>query len=220
MKTMCLSDEHMTDYLEGRLAPMQRRQVERHLSLCEDCLEYVHMTSQINKAFSISTAAIAPTELTRRVVGNLDRLDRGSLLDRLARRARALFLQWQRVFEQNGTLGFTNLAPIRGNKTLVADDLVLLRQTFPDLKTEISVEKIDRRLANVSVAILKANPEKTPIRVSLLSDDREVASYLMDADGASFESVAFGHYSLVFTHNGTSIGRYSFNIRGAGNGSR
>ncbi len=158
--------------------------------------------------------------LTKRVIGGLDRLDEGSLLDKLAGRARALSLQWQRFLEQNGKLGFAALAPIRGNKTLVADDLVLLQKTFSDLETEISVEKIDHQLANVSVAIRKANPEKTPVRVSLMADDREVASYLMDKGDAHFESVTFGHYALMFTHNSTLIGRYSFQIKETGNGSQ
>lgn len=220
MKTLCLSDEHLTDYLEGRLSPMQRGQVELHLSICDQCLEYVHIFRRIGSAVSINQAAIAPTAATKRVLGGLDRLDEGSLLDKLKGRVKALSLQWQRFLEQNSKLSFAALAPIRGNKTLVADDLVLLHKTFSDLETEISVEKVDRQLANVSVAIRKANPEKAPIRVSLMSEDREVASYLMDTGDAHFESVTFGHYALMFTHNSTLIGHYSFQIKETGNGSQ
>ena len=221
MKTMCVSDEHLTDYMEGRLSPHQRRQVESHLSLCDQCLEYAHVYRRIGSAFSINEAAIAPAALTNRVIGELDRLDDGNLLDKLAGHTRSLSLRWQGFLEQNGKMGFTTLAPIRGNKTLVADDLVLLQKTFSDLETEISVEKVDSQLANVSVAIRKANPEKTPVRVSLMADDREIASYLMDKEGdAHFESVSFGHYALVFTHNSTLIGHYSFQIKETGNGSQ
>jgi hypothetical protein len=220
MKTICLSDEYLIDYIEGRLTSNQRRQVEFHLSLCDQCLEYSYIFRGIGSAVFIGDASIAPSALTKRVIGNLDRLDQGSLLDRLVARARALCLQWQHFLELNGKLGFATLAPIRGNKALVADDLVLLNKTFSDLETEISVEKIDRRLANVSVAVRKANPEKAPVRVSLMTGDREIASYLVDTGEAYFESVAFGHYTLVFTHNGSSIGRYSFNIKETGNVSR
>ncbi len=217
---MCVSDEHLTDYLEGRLSPKQRGQVESHLSLCDQCLEYAHVYRSISSASSINETAIAPAALTNQVIGGLDRLDDGSLVDWLAGHAIAVFFQGQRFLEQNGKMGFTTLAPIRGNKTQVADDLVLLQKTFSDLETEISVEKIEHQLANVSVYIRKANPEKTPIRVSLMSDDREVASYLADKGDAYFESVTFGHYALVFTHNGTLLGRYSFQIKETGNGSQ
>jgi hypothetical protein len=220
MKTICLTDEHLTDYLEGRLSPRQRRQVERHLSLCDQCLEYVHICRRIGSSLSINQAAIAPTAATKRVLAGLDRLNEGSLLDKLKGRGKALSLQWRRFLEQNGKLNFAALAPIRGNKTLVADDLVLLHKTFPDLETEISIEKVDRQLANVSVVVRKANPKKTPVRVSLMAEDREVASYLMDTGDAHFESVAFGHYALMFTHHSTLIGTYSFQIKETGNGSQ
>ena len=217
---MCVSDEHLTDYLEGRLPPHQRRQVESHLSLCDQCLEYAHVYRSISSASSINETAIAPAALTNQVIGGLDRLDDGSLVDWLAGRTRAVSLQMQGFLEHNGKMGFTTLAPIRGYKTLVADDLVLLQKTFSDLETEISVEKVDRQVANVSVFIRKANPEKVPVRVSLMAEDREVASYLADKGDAYFESVTFGHYALVFTHNGTLLGRYSFQIKETGNGSQ
>ena len=217
MKTMCLSDEYLTDYLEGRLSPKQRRQVEFHLSLCDQCLEYLNICRRIGSAaFNIKTS-IAPTALSKRVIAGISYLDKGSPLDRLAGRTRAIFLQWQRFLEQNGGLGFTPLAPIRGNKTQLADDLVLLQKTFSDLETEISIEKVDRQLANVTVTIQKANPDKSPVRVGLMAEDREVASYLMDKDAAQFESVKFGHYALVFTFNSTLIGRYFFQIKESGN---
>ena len=216
---MCVSDEHLTDYLEGRLPPRQRRQVERHLSLCDQCLEYVHICRRIGLVLSVNQAAIAPTAATKRILGGLDRLDGGNLLDKLTGRVKALSLQWQRFLEQNNSrLSFAALAPIRGNKTQVADDLVLVQKAFADLEAEISVEKVDHRLANVGVAILKANPEKAPVRVSLMDEDREVASYLMDQGDAHFEAVAFGHYALMFTRNSTLIGHYSFQIKETGNG--
>ena len=220
MKTMCVSDENLTDYLEGRLPPRQRRQVERHLSLCDQCLEYVHICRRIGLVLSVNQAAIAPTAATKRILGELDRLDEGNLLDKLTGRVKALSLQWQRFLEQNSKLSFAALAPIRGNKTQVADDLVIVQKTFSDLETEISVEKVDHQLANVTVAIRKANPEKVPVRVSLMAEDRELASYLMDKGDAHFESVTFGHYALMFTHNSTLIGHYSFQIKETGNGSQ
>ena len=220
MKTMCVSDENLTDYLEGRLPPRQRRQVERHLSLCDQCLENVHICRRIGLVFSVNQAAIAPTAATKRILGGLDRLDEGNLLDKLTGRVKALSLQWQRFLEQNSKLSFAALAPIRGNKTQVADDLVILYKTFSDLETEISVEKVDHQLANVTVAIRKANPEKVPVRVSLMAEDRELASYLMDKGDAHFESVTFGHYALMFTHKSILIGHYSFQIKETGNGSQ
>lgn len=219
MKNMCLSDEYLIDFLEGRLTSNQRGQVEFHLSCCDQCLEYTYTYKSIGSAVFTSNASIAPSALTKRVIKKISRLNKGNLLDRLAGRGKAIILQWKRRLEQHKRLGFASLAPIRGNKTQLADGLVLLQQTFSDIETEISVEKIDHHLANIIVSIGKANPEKVPVRVTLMSEGREVASYLIEKGDAQFESVEFGHYALLFTSNGTLIGRYYFQIKESGHAS-
>jgi len=220
MKTFCISKERLTDYLEGRLSSDQRRQIESHLSDCDLCLEYVHIYRRVCSAASINKATVVPTGSTKRVISALERLDEGNLIDKLAGHIKALSLQWRRFFELNGIMGFAALEPIRGNKTKVADDMVLLNKTFSDLETEIAIEKIEHRLANVSVTIDNADTYKTPVRVSLMSDDRELASYLINMGDAYFESVPFGHYTLNFTRSGVLIGQYSFQIKETGNGTQ
>ena len=220
MKTFCISEERLTDYLEGRLSSRLRSRVERHLSVCDRCLEYIQVYRPTFAAASIDKSAIVPTEATKRVIDGLDGLNKGCLWDRLAGRARAMFLQWQRLVEQFGMMGSAALQPIRGDKTVVADDLVMLRKTFSGLETEISLEKIDCGLANVNVVIRNASPDRTPVRVSLVSDNRELASYLIGLGGAYFESVPFGHYTLCFSQNGHLIGQYGFQIKESGNGNQ
>jgi hypothetical protein len=143
-----------------------------------------------------------------------------SLLDKLADRFKTIPLSWQRLLESHGILSFAALEPIRGNRRMIAADLMILNKTFSDFETEISVNKIGHRLANICVTVTKANPEKSPVRVSLMSDEREVASYPMRTGNAHFESIPFGHYALTFTRNGVLIGRYPFQIKETGNGSQ
>ncbi len=220
MNTTCKNVEQLTDYLEGRLSSRQRREVESHLFVCDQCLEYVHVCRRVTSALSINKSAIVPTSSTKQAIAALDGLEEGSLLDKLAGSIKALRLQCRRFIEQKGIVGFAALEPIRGDKTMVADDLVLLHKTFSDLESEIAIEKIDHQMANVGVAINKASDDQPPVRVSLLADDREVASYLMRSGDAYFESVPFGHYTLMFTRNGALIGQYAFQIKETGNGSQ
>jgi hypothetical protein len=219
MKTTCLNEEHIADYIDGRLSQQERRRVEFHLSMCDRCLEYVEVSRRVLASLSINTAVLVPASATRRVIAGLDRLD-GGLRDRLAGRIKAFKLQWSRYFKPTEPFSAMALEPIRGNKTRLAEDLVLLHKTFPDLETEITIEKIDPRTANLGVAVFMHESAKPPLRVSLLSKDREMASYLIDTGEALFESIPFGRYTLVFTRNGTTIGQYAFHIRETGNGSQ
>jgi hypothetical protein len=212
MTRTCISDERLADYLEGRLSSTERGQIEDHLSFCEHCLDTVQIYQRLVPEH-FGRPEIVPPTAVKQALCRLDRLDSGSLMDALSGRIRSLILKWKEYVNAKGMGGHAVLEPIRGSKTLVANDLVVLNKTFSDLETEISIEKIDPRLAIVSVTISKVNPEKTPVRVSLMTEQREVASYLVGSGDAYFERVPFGHYTLRFTSNGALIGQYAFQLK-------
>ena len=220
MKTACINDEHLTDYLEGRLSLKHRRKIETHLADCEHCIEDIEVYQNVMSISSNDKLSIVPPDSVKRIIKRLDYVEKGNLIDEITIRIKSLSFQWQRFLAIKGLTGSPTLEPIRGNKTIISDDLVILNKSFSDLETEISIEKIDNKLANVSVSISKVNPEKIPIRVSLISEKREVASYLMGTGEETFESLQFGHYILSFSYNSVLIGKYSFHLRESGNGSK
>lgn len=212
MTDTCISDERLADYLEGRLSSGERAQIEAHISFCERCLDSVQIYQRLGTEPFSQSEAVPSTAAKRSLVG-LDRLDPGRLLDALAGRIRALILRWEHYANTKGMGDRAVLDPIRGSKTLVDEDMVVLKKTFSDLEAEISIEKIDPQVATISVVISKVNPEKAPVRVSLTTKQREVASYLMGSGDAYFEQVPFGHYTLRFTSNGGVIGQYAFQLK-------
>jgi len=66
--------------------------------------------------------------------------------------------------------------------------------------------------------MLNKRTSETPIRVTLLKDNREVSSYLTNGTNAVFEDMPFDHYQLLFTRNGVKIGEYLFEIKESRNG--
>ena len=158
--------------------------------------------------------------MKRNCIRELGLLDGGGLLDKLTGRFNTISLTWQRFLEHHGILGFAALGPIRGNRTMIAKDLIILNKTFSDFETEISITKIGHQLTNICVTVTQANHKKFPARVSLISDERELASYPMPTGDAHFESIPFGQYALKFINNGVLIGRYSFQIKETDNGSQ
>ena len=152
--------------------------------------------------------------MKKNCIRRLGHLNGGGLLDELTDILDTIYLSWQHSLGYDGILGFAALEPIRGNRTMIAKDLMILNKAFPDFETEISVTNIGHQLANICVTVTKTNPKKSPVRVSLMSDERELASYPMPTGDAHFESIPFGQYALKFTRNGVMIGRYSFHIKG------
>jgi anti-sigma factor RsiW len=61
--------ELVTDYLEGRLAPMEQRRFEAHLALCRGCRTYLEQMRQTIRALGkLPEESIAP-EAKERLLG-------------------------------------------------------------------------------------------------------------------------------------------------------
>jgi hypothetical protein len=107
------------------------------------------------------------------------------------------------------------LLSVRGHKNLLTNDLFSVRKSYRDLKMEIGIEKTSRNTAHVRLHIIKGAHPKVPTRVSLYRNyhEREIASFLFEDAPVIIENIPFGHYSLVFSRNGSEIGNYRFFLK-------
>lgn len=220
MKKHCLKEEDIVDYLKGRLDRHERQRLESHLSNCDQCMDMVRAAGRIFKRGVAQYSQKPPPAVSRRAIGNIENLKDGNWWDRLMGRLKALSLAWTRMLKHFGLDAPINMASACGNKVKLADDLILLDKSFDNLDTEIEIEKIDQERANVQVSIFDARTDEPPVRVALVRNNREIASYLASKHAAFFESIPFGRYQLVFTRKGTPIGQCDFNIKAAGDGIR
>jgi hypothetical protein len=213
MQQQCLTSETIADYLEGRLSDRQRDRVEDHLARCDACLDVMLTAREVFHRRSADCMQVVPQAVTRRAIGGMERCAGGTWRDALMGRFKALSLEFTRLLHSMGYTGRDALAPVRGNKVNLSEDLVLLAHSFTGLDTEIEIEKIDTRSANVTVNIFGTDTRIDPVRVSLVRDQREVASYLVRRRAAFFDAVPFGRYALVYTRNGANLGKYDFSIK-------
>ncbi len=215
MKTKCISEEALDDFLSGRLNADRCRSIESHLADCDDCLEMVTLSNGVVRGGDPSGTEPVPAAVTRSAVRLAlqrqeenrrtfsDRIRRfkNSLRSRLAEAVVPIFL------------GSPASAPIRGSKEQVADDLVRLQKTFPHLDTEIEIEKIRQDLANIRVRLAGVHRKERGVRVGLERDGREISSQLIGGRYALFEDISFGRYCLRFTRDGKNFGEYFFELK-------
>ena len=213
MHNQCISSEAMADFLEDRLAQPAHDQIEAHLAECERCLEEMLTIRQVMHQRATEMVPAVPHAVTQRALARVDRAQGGSVLDALMGWIRALSLECTRKLRGAGLFSSPALAPVRGSKVSLSDEVVLFTESFPGLDTEIEIEKINDRQANVKVTISRSSAKTLPVRITLLRSDREVTSYLADQAGVFFEAVPFGRYSLVYTHDGANIGQFDFSIK-------
>lgn len=214
----CIDSETLADYLEGRLQDQARDRVDLHLSECNRCLEDLLLTRRVFHQRSGECLQAVPPEVTNRPIVQLDQIQKGNWYDLMMGRFKVFSLKWSRLLHHIGFPLTDALAPVRGKRVNLSDDVVLLSHSFTGMDAEIEIEKIDSRSANLKVSISTAYVSNTPVRVSLLCNEREVASYLINPSGVYFESVPFGRYSLVYTRKGANVGQYDFTIKAPENG--
>jgi len=223
MKRSCPDEEMVGDYLEGRLNDVGRSQIEEHLSECETCLQEFMLGNGLVRGGDGSKLETVPGRVTRAAV----RLVKGEGSNSHS----PLSVRYKRFFNEMysnlmdllslSPWGSWRLAPIRGSKRVVSEDLIHLKKTFKEIETEIEIERTGVSKAHIRVKSAGSNGCGEGIRVTLKRGEREISSYLMDSSGyVLFESIPFGHYSLTLTRDGVMLGNYPFEIKETHDGRR
>lgn len=219
MKTACPGEEIIADYIEGRLSENDRSSVEAHLSDCELCLEVFLTVRAINSSKEKPNLEPVPERITQTAVQQIKEqrpLSVNTVISKYKRSLRRFYTwlsEWLNITPWKGW----GLSPIRSSGEKISDDLIILRHQFRGLETEIEIEKKGLEKADIRVSLIK-DDSVTRSRVTLKRDEREIASKLFENNFAFFEEVPFGHYTLLFSSNGTKRGKFDFQIKESLNG--
>ncbi len=220
MKATCPNEETLTDYLEGRLSEEERSQVEMHLSECEICLEGIVVANGLAQGRDRFELDLVPNEVTEaavRLVTSQAVTAHGSLMEKVRGSVNNIGSTISEVLRPRQRARW-ELAPIRGSKTVVSDDLVCLRVPFDEIETEIEIEKTGSGKAHIRVKPHEVGKQRKTVRITLKKGEREIASYLSDGAYVLFEDVPFGHYSISLAENSVRLGTCLFEIKETGHG--
>lgn len=213
MRTKCIREEVLMDYLEGRLSEKERSKSERHLANCDTCLEEVVVAGEMIRGTRHLELDTVPEDVTRRAIEAVRGIKDNSLLDKVSIYVSLFASKLSETSTGLWPWKSPGLAPVRGTKTVIAEDLILLRKSFSDLDAEIEIEKKGRNMASIRVMLARDDTPEKPIRITLFKNGREVASCPSTRSAALFEDIPFGHYELVFTRKGVKAGEYPFEIK-------
>ena len=213
----CLKKEEIVDYLEDRLTDDDRTKAELHLSKCDACLEELMVFTGIVRSGDLDTFDPVPEEVTQAAIDSIQVVENDPFSVKVSRAFKQVLFKWPDLLTDFLPWQNIRLAPIRGSKRIISEDLILIRKSFDDFSAEIEIEKTGHDRARIDVVVTE-KIRNNPIRVTLLKDKREVSSYLANGSNAVFEDMPFDHYLLLFTRNGAKIGEYLFEIKESRNG--
>ena len=215
MKISCSNEERLVDYLEGRLPEEDSFEMEQHLAECQTCLEALVVTNGMMRGsgrFELNPVPEEVTEAAVRLVTSRHALSYRSLMKVLKRSISDFGSRISDILSPK-PLRRWQLAPVRGTKIEVSEDLVYLAVPFKEIKTEIEIEKSGTGKARIRVKLQEANKHRKTLRVTLKRNEREIASYILEDPYVVFEDIPFGHYSISLAESGLNLGAYFFELK-------
>lgn len=207
-RTGCLDEESLAVYLTGHLADSQKRDIEEHLGGCPHCLDELsvaHRAAQTGEIESVSQGvlqrAMALMPSNRAPAYFLDlavQLIRDSL----------------ELISTSGELVFAAApAAIRGKGKTPASGTVQVSKQLEKYTVTVEVERTNDLCQVAVIATPAADALADGLRFSLLSGEREQASYLARQGTAIFDRIPPGRYQLAVAEAGSTLGIIELTIQ-------
>lgn len=210
----CPDEERLVDYLEGRLSEKDRFSVEKHLSDCDECLEAVVITKNLMKDADRVELTEVPSHVTESAVDMVTgrpMKSQRTVIGRLGRSIKKSF-SWVSEAFQMGPWGTMEPVLVRGSKTSTTQDLVQLSVRLKGIKAQIEIERTGDEKAHIRVRPHDPDKHQKALRVTLIKGEREIASYILEADYVLFEDIPSGEYTIFLTKNGIEMGGCVFRV--------
>jgi hypothetical protein len=214
MKRDCEYETWLPDYTEGTLDESRADALEAHLVECPVCIETATLLAALARQDEGSALDPVPPELTLSILSSLLPGAKGGRgpMGELGRKAQAAghlaFDALSALFKRPW-----QLSPARGPESIDDGALVRVKKVFKGTLVEIDIEKTGPGTALLRILLPNPSAGWRNARVTLKRGRREIGSYPLDEGYVVIEDVDFGRYNLLFSSNGTELGRYHFQIR-------
>jgi len=207
--TDCPDEEMLAGYLWGSLGDDTRNELESHFSRCPFCLETISVAfqaaeeggnEQVPQSFLEKAMALVPRkELRPDFLEIVVRLLRGTI----------------ELVSTSGQLVHA-LAPagVRGRSKSSDTPVLQVDEELENFHVNVDLERLEEDLCQIAVTVKpKGGSATDAIRMSLVSGDREQASYLARQGMAIFDRIPPGDYRLEISDSGHFVGSIRLRIK-------
>jgi hypothetical protein len=188
----CPDEEHLASYVDGLLDSKIRKAVEEHLVGCDLCLEQVMLCSEIKKEQSSIDFKTRTVDIVLSFLNNtVEVIKRAAEITVLPPPVPAI---------------------VRGRRVITPNTVKFTRE-FKDMVVEVEVERLDEEIGEIRVWVIRDDFYVDNIRVSLLHNGRELASFLTEGGIVKFENVKFRKYKIRLNKKKSYIGEISLKLK-------
>ncbi len=212
MKTKCIDEETIIDFLEGRLSGRKLSKIEHHVSACPICLDQVAVYGAMIHGDILEDTEPVPEKVTRHAIETVRNIGKTPFTKAGEGYGERLSQKLKSALEKIRIGREPVPALVRNREAVDRDNFIIVRKTYSDLDLEIEFKKYREDRATIRIDLLQGYDLSKAPRVTLFKNKREMASSLLSNTAVMFEDIPYGIYVLVFSRNGEKIGEYPFEI--------
>ncbi len=212
----CLDAKNLAAYIDGNLSASDRQLLDRHLIVCQRCFEDLGRGVMYIETLPREIEPL-PRHVFERAMETVRPRPEKSTFGEV-RYSLDLAIRFVKdSLELLSTSGHLALAPVpiavRGATQEATTPLLTVEDALGETKVSVEVERVgaDNVQATIELKDQAGAPLET-IRATLLSDGREMASYISRQGRVVFKDIVPGEYDLVFSKAGGSIGTVRLRI--------
>lgn len=221
----CITEELFAAYLDNLLGNHEKVKIEEHLASCQDCRKKSIILYKIRTELAIEPLTIPPVEVTKRAKQLFESRPTQKLIEVVISFAKDSMKIIKDSAEMFKPLSLIEVEARTKAETLhlcatpsaadtvkpEKDDLrniIHLCKQLNRIKIDIIIERIDDRFCDIEIKAIDAEScaPVDNIRVTLVSGDRELASFLTKSGITAFRNLQFGSYTLTFIDKGKVVG--------------
>jgi len=194
----CISEERFAEYLDNLLNATQKEVVEKHLNSCDACFEKSILFSKVATEMQNMKQTNVPEELISETKELIRKQSSKDMIEIVLEFGKDII---NIIKDTAGVCTVPELAVLsvrNGTQPSKGTAVVKLSREFQGIKADISVEKTGNAECEIEATLSDTSSGELldDIRVSLISGEKELASYLTVKGSASFKALKFDHYVL------------------------
>lgn len=185
-------EEMLVCFAEGRLSKEEWELVKGHLLTCDACSQALAFNLELKGTEVMDV----PEEMVDRLKNLVSQVNKASCLEIILKlKEKALEI----INTTGDVLMGQELIPapiLRSRQIREFKDEVNILKDFKDIRVEVKIENKGQNIFNVIIQVRQKNTQKPlkDLRVTLISGDTELESYLTDLGSVKFEHVLLGDY--------------------------
>lgn len=204
-------EEALISFIDGRLSQEEAEEIKSHLLNCDSCAEVIALTLEVIPDESRQV----PQELIERIKAMIPTQDSETLFE-IALRVK------DRLLEMINTTGdilmgqeFVPAPLLRSRNIKDFKDEVTILKDFKDIRVQVKVENKGSSVFTLIILVKDRHTQRIvkDLRISLLKEDLELESYLVNNGCVTFEHVFLGKYKVEISSQDIKVASILLDIK-------